>query len=167
MVLNVTAVGPSAASYLTAWPTGETMPTASNLNYSTGQVVPNLVVVKVGAGGKVSLFNAAGAVNVLADVVGWFGAPPAPPVEVDRSIAAGDHEFIPATIVAPAGAQVRMTFTNIDTELHTFTSPAIGVDRALDPGGQAVFIFVMPAVSTQFVCTIHQSEEMVGTLLPG
>lgn len=166
VVLNVTAVGPSAASYLTAWPTGETMPTASNLNYTTGQVVPNLVVVKVGAGGKVSLFNAAGTVHVLADVVGWFGQPPAP-VEVDRAIAAGDHEFIPSTIVAPAGAQVRMTFTNIDAELHTFTSPAIGIDQPLDPGGQTVFTFAMPAVATQFVCTIHQTEGMVGTLVPG
>ena len=60
MVLNVTVTEPRPASYLTAWPTGDPRPLASNLNYVAGQTVPNLVIVKVGAGGKVSLYNAAG-----------------------------------------------------------------------------------------------------------
>lgn len=66
VVLNVTAVGLSGSpsSYLTAWPTGETRPNASNLSYVAGEVIPNLVTVKVGASGKVSLFNAAGSVDV-------------------------------------------------------------------------------------------------------
>jgi plastocyanin len=166
VVLNVTAVSPTSSSYLTAWPAGESQPNASNLNYRPGQVVPNLVVVKVGTGGLVSLFNELGQVHVIADVVGWFGAGP-PLVEVARSVAAGDHVFIPSNIVAPAGARVTMTFTNPDVELHTFTSPAVGVDQALDPGGQVVFTFIMPATATSFVCTIHQLEGMVGTLTPG
>ncbi len=74
VVLNVTVVSPTAASYMTVWPTGEPMPTASNLNYVAGQTVPNLVKAKVGAGGQVSIFNAAGNVHVLADVAGWYKA---------------------------------------------------------------------------------------------
>ena len=73
VVLNVTATEPTANSYLTAWPAGEARPVASNLNYGAGQTVPNLVVVKVGAGGNVDLFNNAGATHVVADVAGWFG----------------------------------------------------------------------------------------------
>jgi hypothetical protein len=34
--------------------------------------VPNRVIVKVGSGGKVSFYNAAGTVDVIADVGGWF-----------------------------------------------------------------------------------------------
>ena len=34
--------------------------------------MPNLVVVKVGAGGKISLYNAAGSTHVVADVAGWY-----------------------------------------------------------------------------------------------
>jgi len=60
-----------------------------------------------------------------------------------------------------------MTFTNTDIETHTFTSAAINVDRTLDPRGQAIFSFTMPSVNTQFICTIHQTEGMVGTLVPG
>ncbi len=37
-----------------------------------GQTVPNLVVVKVGAGGVVDLFNSTGSTHVVADVAGWF-----------------------------------------------------------------------------------------------
>jgi hypothetical protein len=38
-----------------------------------GQTIPNLVVVKVGANGKVNFYNAGGSTHVIADVVGWFG----------------------------------------------------------------------------------------------
>jgi hypothetical protein len=43
--------------------------------------VPNLVVAKVGAGGKVSLYNNAGSTHLVADVMGWFpaAATPGPP----------------------------------------------------------------------------------------
>jgi hypothetical protein len=72
VVLNVTAVYPSAPGFLTVWPTGATRPLASNLNFVAGQVVPNRVVVKVGTGGKVSIYSPSGTVDVLADVNGWF-----------------------------------------------------------------------------------------------
>ena len=79
VVLNVTVTEPTAGSFLTAWPAGQSRPLASNLNFSAGQTVPNLVVVKVGAGGLVNLFNYAGASHVIADVAGWFGAGPRAP----------------------------------------------------------------------------------------
>jgi hypothetical protein len=72
VVLNVTVTNPSAASYLTVFPTGATTPVVSNLNFSAGQTVPNRVVVKVGDGGKVTFVNAYGSVDVVADVGGWF-----------------------------------------------------------------------------------------------
>jgi hypothetical protein len=72
VVVNITAVAPNAGGWLTAWPSGQAMPNASNLNFVPGSVVPNLAVVKVGAGGKVSLFNSAGSTAVIVDVVGWY-----------------------------------------------------------------------------------------------
>ena len=73
VVLNVTVTEPVAGGYLTAWPSGDVRPLASNLNFVGGQTVANLAMVKVGANGKVSLYNGAGAVHVIADVSGWFG----------------------------------------------------------------------------------------------
>ncbi len=73
VVLNVTAVNPSAGTFVTAWPTGEPRPLASNLNIPAGDTRPNLVTVKVGAGGRVSVANDAGTVDLVADVSGWYG----------------------------------------------------------------------------------------------
>ncbi|MBI4884752.1 MAG: hypothetical protein HY826_11945, partial [Actinobacteria bacterium] len=42
VAVNVTAINPSAAGYLTVWPTGQPRPNASNLNFVPGQVVPNM-----------------------------------------------------------------------------------------------------------------------------
>ena len=73
VVLNVTVTDPTAPSFLTAWPTGHPLPLASNLNYVAGQTVPNLVMVNVGDGGRVSLYNSNGSAHVVADVAGWYG----------------------------------------------------------------------------------------------
>ncbi len=72
IVMNTTAVTPNAASYLTVWPTGVSRPLASNLNYIAGDVVPNLVQVGIGNSGKVSLFNNAGSVDLIVDLMGYF-----------------------------------------------------------------------------------------------
>ena len=73
VVLNTTVTEPSANSYLTVFPSGASMPLASNLNFQTGVTIPNLVIVKVGGDGKVNVFNAQGSTHVIFDVAGWFG----------------------------------------------------------------------------------------------
>jgi hypothetical protein len=72
VVLNVTAVAPSALSFLTAWPGAATKPLAADILYGNGQIVPNLVVVQLGADGSIQLYNDQGTVNVVADVVGYY-----------------------------------------------------------------------------------------------
>ena len=72
VVLNVTVADTSASSFLTVWPAGQSRPTASNLNWSAGHVVPNRVIVPVGSGGMVSVYNLAGSADVIVDVGGWF-----------------------------------------------------------------------------------------------
>ncbi|GAA2151016.1 hypothetical protein GCM10009760_45990 [Kitasatospora kazusensis] len=73
VVLNVTATNPTAGSYVTAYPDGSTRPTASNLNFSAGQTIPNQVTVPV-TNGKVDLYNRAGSVDLLADISGYYRA---------------------------------------------------------------------------------------------
>ncbi|WP_441250945.1 hypothetical protein [Kitasatospora sp. McL0602] len=74
VVLNVTVADPKAGGYLTAWPSGTARPTASSLNWTAGQVVPNLVTVPVGADGKVTLYNgSSGTSQFVADVLGYYG----------------------------------------------------------------------------------------------
>jgi hypothetical protein len=72
VALNVTVVGPTAAGFLTVYPAGSPLPGSSNVNFVPGQVVPNMVLIGIGAGGLVSVFNAIGSTHVLVDVAGWF-----------------------------------------------------------------------------------------------
>ena len=71
VVLNVTGTGATADGFLTVWPCGQPQPTASNLNLRTGGTAPNLVIVKLGDGGKVCLFTQSGT-DLVADINGWF-----------------------------------------------------------------------------------------------
>jgi spore germination protein YaaH len=72
-VVNLTAVGGTAPSYLTAWADGASKPGTSNLNFSS-QTIANRVVVPLSSTGAVDLYNSAGTVDVLVDVVGVYSS---------------------------------------------------------------------------------------------
>ena len=69
-VLNVTVAEPAAAGFVTVYPCGTTLPTASNLNYLGNQTVPNAVIAALGDG-AVCLFTKS-ATHLIVDVSGWF-----------------------------------------------------------------------------------------------
>jgi len=73
VAMNVTTVNGSAISFLTIWPADAAQPLASNLNWVAGSpATPNKVDVKLSATGAIKLFDNAGTVDVLADVVGYY-----------------------------------------------------------------------------------------------
>jgi hypothetical protein len=74
VVLNVTAVKPTGGGYLTAYPEGTARPVVSNLNFSAGEVVANLVTVELGPDGGVSFYNSGGVTQVVVDLAGYFTA---------------------------------------------------------------------------------------------
>jgi hypothetical protein len=63
---------PSATTYVTVYPTGGDRPLAANLNAVARQVVPNMVIGRLGPDGNVAIFNFAGDVDLVADVMGYF-----------------------------------------------------------------------------------------------
>lgn len=107
VALNLTVTEPTAESFVTAYPAGEARPLASSLNFVAGQTVPNAVVVKLGALGRVSLYNATGTTHLIADVAGWYASAP----DVGESY----HSLSPTRLldtrqsaVVPAGGTVRV-----------------------------------------------------------
>ena len=112
VAVNLTATGATRSTYLTAWPTGEPRPHASNLNLAAGRTVANMAIVKVGADGSISVFNNQGTVEVIVDVLGWF------PVGADYT------------------AEVPARFA--DTRLGEFTVDGAGPKGALGAQGVAV-----------------------------
>jgi hypothetical protein len=74
VVLNVTAISSATSGYVSVYPADQVPPTASNLNFSAGRTVPNLVEAGLGAGGEVSLISNT-SVNVVVDLEGYAGPP--------------------------------------------------------------------------------------------
>ncbi|MHB1720271.1 MAG: hypothetical protein ACYCTL_08320 [Acidimicrobiales bacterium] len=81
VVLNVAAVDQTGAGYLTVWPAGTTMPTASNVNFAPSQSrfgVANLVTTALGSSGgtpAVSIYDGpttGGSVDVVVDLEGYY-----------------------------------------------------------------------------------------------
>ena len=75
VVLNVTGVTASAATFLQAYPgpvSGTGRPTASNLNLRKGETRANLVTVAVPPAGVVRLRNNSGSTAVVVDLAGYY-----------------------------------------------------------------------------------------------
>lgn len=71
VVLNVTAIRPDTRGYVTVYPCGDELPLTSSLNYEPGATTPGAVVAKVGADGRVCLFNSAG-LDLAVDLNGYI-----------------------------------------------------------------------------------------------
>jgi hypothetical protein len=120
VVMNVTVDQPTAAGYVTVYPTGQPTPRASNLNFVAGKTIANLVTAKIGPDGSVSIYNFAGQTNVLFDVVGWFPDTNSGSASGFSATAAQGGEFVPL-------APVRV----LDTRVGAGAAKA-----PLGPGGQ-------------------------------
>ncbi|MFC3502246.1 hypothetical protein ACFOOK_14910 [Micromonospora krabiensis] len=72
LLVDVTAISPTANTFLRVYPDGTPKPEASALNASTGQTISNSAVVKVGENGKIAVYNAGGNTHVKLDVQGYF-----------------------------------------------------------------------------------------------
>jgi outer membrane protein assembly factor BamB len=136
VVLNVTAVNASQTTYVSAYPTGFTGgPSTSNLNVPVGRAVADLVISKVSAAGDVSFYNRGGSVDVIADVIGYYGAgglglQPVAPVRVldTRGSGALGAQAAGDFSVAANGSRIGAVVTNL-----TGTGPTTATFLSLFP----------------------------------
>jgi hypothetical protein len=134
VVLNVTATEASEPTFVTAWPTGTERPFTSNLNPQAGTTVPNLVIVQLGDGGQVSLYNQFGTVELVADVMGYFPVgSQMTPVQPARVLDTRDGTGAPAAEIGP-GETLEFDVTGVGG------IPADGVD--------SVVVNLTPATAT-------------------
>lgn len=98
VLANLTVVHARRSGFLTLFPAGEARPLASSINFDTYQsAYANHLLIKLGAGGKVSIYNGSAApVHVLLDVTGYI---------------VGGANTAPGTTVATTPARVLDTAT--------------------------------------------------------
>jgi hypothetical protein len=72
VAVNLAVAEPQGAGYLTAYAGNATRPGTSNANFTTGQAIADLALVKVPDTGAITIYNGSSApVTLLVDVVGW------------------------------------------------------------------------------------------------
>ncbi|HET7397303.1 MAG TPA: CHAP domain-containing protein [Intrasporangium sp.] len=71
VALDLTALAPSAAGWLTAYPTGTARPVTAHVFYDSATAKTGMVVSRLGTGGKVTIQSTA-QTDLMVDVVGWF-----------------------------------------------------------------------------------------------
>jgi hypothetical protein len=137
-VLNVTGVNTTAAGYVTVYPAGTTLPTASNVNFdSPGRVMANMVTVKLGVGGAVDVYMQR-PMDVAVDVSGAY-------VPVTKAVSSG-------RLVTRADGAFRV----LDTRVRGVGVAAGGVETVdVAPAG-------VPANAVAVVVNITATETAVG-----
>jgi hypothetical protein len=124
VVLNLTASAPTSAGYLTVYPEGGTAPATSNINFTAGETVANLVTVPLSTAGGITVSNFAGTTAVDVDVEGYYSAAsaglynPVSPVRVAGTAAAGTpvaaNTAVPVTVT---GGTIPSTATAVVVNL--------------------------------------------------
>ncbi|MFE5582148.1 hypothetical protein [Kitasatospora sp. NPDC056531] len=139
VVLNVTATDGTANSFLTVYPTGTARPSeGSNVTVPVRRDVANQVVVPVGADGKIDIYNHLGSVNVIVDLLGYYGPSGTglfqalkTPVRLNDTRTTGFKMTGPTEMglgieMDPkgVGAEVNVTATNADSAGHLTVFPS-------------------------------------------
>ena len=147
VVLNVTVDAAREDGFVTVHPCDTPRPNASNLNYRTGQTIPNTVVTRVGSGGTVCLYTS-GATHLIVDVAGVlapdaFSPLPAPQRLLDTrpGAATADGQF--------AGIDVRAAGSTLELPVAgragvSSTASSVVLNVTVDAAREDGFVTVFP-----------------------
>ena len=150
IAMNVTVTNVTGSGYLAVYPnensagTAVATPNVSNLNFSPGSTVPNMVIIPVGADGKVDFYNGAlsGSTDVIADIAGYYTAgtsgakyhPLGPVRLVDTRYGQGESSAAPigtkGTLTLPLPSSYSAIIANL-----TVVSPKAGGFLSAYPAG--------------------------------
>lgn len=132
-VVNVTIIGSGAKGYITVFPSGQALPTTSNVNADApGRTVANMAHVKLGTNGSIDLFRS-GSMNVAVDLVGVY-------VPVTAAVSSGRLQTL------AAGAQ-RVSDSRPSNALGANTTRTIDLAPAGLPTGASAALVNITAVT--------------------
>lgn len=110
-VTNLTAVNSDTNSYITEYASGDSLTNTSDVNYNTGQNVPDLVIAKIGSDGKIVAHQWSGSVDILDDVAGYYSVDPAAAPQVVTAVAGDQQATVEWSTPAWTGGAPISTYT--------------------------------------------------------
>ena len=128
--LNVTVVNPQDSGFITVFPCGVTRPLASNVNYVSGQVVPNGVIAPIGSDGSVCFFSSQIA-DIVVDVAGWFAGDSFTGATPSRLVDSRDGTGAPlAKLTSSSPLAVQITSLSVTTSAGSATTIPTNISAA-------------------------------------
>ncbi|MCU1367370.1 MAG: hypothetical protein JWN39_3009, partial [Ilumatobacteraceae bacterium] len=132
-VLNVTAVNTTLDGFVSVYPSGADRPTASSLNVEkAGQVIPNLVTVRLGTNGSVDVYTQRAA-DLIVDING---------------------AYVPATDLVSAGR-----FVGLETAYRAIDTRALGAKVDVKSVVRVDLTAVVPATASAVVVNLTVTES--------
>jgi enamine deaminase RidA (YjgF/YER057c/UK114 family) len=157
--LNVTAVDPEGAGYVTVYPCGQ-MPVASNLNYLAGQTVPNAVIAPISATGTVCFYSLRPA-DIVVDINGWFraggGYTPVGPqrvLDTRSDMHTKTLRFVPTTKLV-AGDEMKVELSNLGSYVPASGVAAVSLNVTVVDAEQPGFLSVYPCGQRPLVSSVN------------
>ena len=98
VTVRVAALKPTANTWLEVWPDGTSRPVMTTLAVGKGEQISGTAVVKVGASGKISVYNASGSTDIVLEAQGYYTS--------SQGSKGGGYVPVKPSLVTPRGAQV-------------------------------------------------------------
>jgi hypothetical protein len=142
----------TAVTFVTVFPTGQTRPPTSTDNAQPGIVTASGGTFALGTGGKLSVFNNAGSVNVIIDVTGFYAL--APPLLTTNAA-----QYAPGATVTFTGRNWPASCTAIKVDV--FGPSGVTVATGITPvNGSFTGTFTAPAVAGSYIL-VAQSQTVL------
>jgi hypothetical protein len=157
VVLNVTEADATAASYFTVYPTGDTKPAFSNLNFVPGNSQPNLVTSPIGTGNTISIYNFAGSADAVVDLEGYYVNPPP---------ATTSGQFFPLTPARITDTRTNSGFPNAGKTLSSNSVLSVQVTGAGGVPATGVYAVELNVTATDTTANSFFTVYPAGPALP-
>jgi uncharacterized protein (DUF1501 family) len=117
VVMNLTVTEPDSPGWMRSTPAGQQAASTSNLNYMYGNTVCNLVICKIGDGGRITIDGFGDGAHVIGDVFGYFSSsgrrlrtlPPSRLLDTREGLGAPKRQVGPGVdITLPVGGRGRV-----------------------------------------------------------
>jgi len=175
IVGNATVVAPPASGFITLYPSDAPLPTASNLNYVPGQVVPNAFTVTLSASGSFNIYTPT-QTHFIVDVAGYYAPPgqgglyyhplprPVRLLDTRAGTVACDAPGAPLQADAPRAETARTTCDGviIPNEAQAVVGNATVVNTS--PGAAAGHIILYPSGAARPV--VSNLNYVAGQIIP-
>ena len=161
IALNLTAVAPSAAGFLTAYPCARGRPDTSSLNFAAGETRPNNAIVATDDGSICVYADAA--TDILIDVTGAFGPNGLGLVPVDPVRLFDTRRNTPLT-----AAEIR-SFSTMGTRLSPLTPRSASVNVTALDHRDAGFVSTFDCADLRDTSTLNPAPGSVsanGAIVP-